>query len=197
MVVWGFAFPVFESVVSGYENKFIDIFWGLINLRGSTYVIKCTGQLLKWASTKFKANLSSFSFTLQLKDQSAGLPEIIFIVSLLIPIKLKARGIFWPSRCYFMMMFIAVNYYYLHKSLNSQGMAVHFLFSSLVNTFKEEHLAYNASWFIQLNIPTSVAVPNLGSLMYLSKVQNYSLSSHTMTPSFNQFHRGNIWIERG
>lgn len=55
---------------------------------------KYTGQLLKWTSTKFKANLSGFSFTLQLKDQSAGLTEIIFIVFLLILIKLKARGIF-------------------------------------------------------------------------------------------------------
>ena len=142
-------------------------------MRGSTNVKKYTGQLLKWTSTKFKANLSSFSFTLQLKDQSAGLTEIIFIVSLLILIKLKARGIFWPSRCYFMMMFITVSYYYLHRSLSSQAMTVHFLFSSLVNTFKEEHMAYNASWFIQLNIPTLAAVPNPGSLMYLSKVQNH------------------------
>ena len=91
-----------------------------------------------------------------------------------------------------MMMFITVSYYYLHKSLNSQGMAVRFLFSSLVNTFKEERMAYIASWFIQLNIPILAAVPNPGSLMYLSKVQNYILSSHTMTHSFNIFQKGNI-----
>ena len=89
-------------------------------------------------------------------------------------------------------MFITVSYYYLHKSLNSQGMAVRFLFSSLVNTLKEERMAYIASWFIQHNIPTLAAVPNPGSLMYLSKVQNYILSSHTMTHSFNIFQKGNI-----